>query len=119
MKNQQLIMKIQTGHLFDTHANNYKDWVIGPFVKEKDFSSENFEVKFQRGKKGLIREPKKVLNENVKTLAVAIYGNIRINFGEEDIHMKKEGDYIYWSPDRPHEFEFIEDGLVISIRWNA
>lgn len=110
-------MKIKTGHFFSTHPNDYKDWVVGPFVKEEDFSSENFELKFQKGEKGLIRKPKKVLNKKTKTLAIAVYGYIRMNFGNEDIYMQKEGDYIFWTPDSPHEFEFMEDSLVITLRW--
>ena len=110
-------MNIKTGHFFNTHPNNYKDWVVGSFVKEKEFCSENFELKFQRGKQGLLRKPKKVLEKNVHTLAVAVYGYIRMNFANEDIYLKKEGDYIYWSPDAPHEFEFLKDSLIITLRW--
>ena len=110
-------MKIKSGHFFNTHPNNYKDWVVGSFIKEKEFCAENFELKFQRGERGLLRKPKEVLNKNVNTLAIAVYGYIRMNFAEGDIYMKEEGDYIYWSPDAPHEFEFLEDSLVITLRW--
>ena len=110
---------IKTGHFFNTTPNNYKDWVVGPFVKEEEFCTKNFELKFQRGEQGTIRKPKKVLNQNVHTLAIAVYGYIRMNFAKEDIYLKKEGDYIYWSPDAPHEFEFLEDSLVITLRWKS
>ena len=106
-----------TGHLFSTHKNNYKDWVIGSFVKEEEFNSDNFEFKFQKESKGFTRKTKKVLQQNVKNLAVLVYGKVRMNFGNENTFMDKEGDYIYWSPDAPHEFEFLEDSLVITIRW--
>ena len=29
---------VKTGHFFDTTPNNYKDWVVGPFVKEEERS---------------------------------------------------------------------------------
>jgi hypothetical protein len=113
------LQKIKAGHFFTTHPNNYKDWVVGSFIKEEEFCADNFELKFQRGEQGLLRKPKKALNENVHTLAIAVYGYIRMNFAEGDIFMRQEGDYIYWNPDAPHEFEFLEDSLVITLRWKA
>ena len=110
-------MNIKTGHFFNTTPNRYKDWVVGPFVKEEEFCTKNFELKFQKGEQGTIRKPKKVLKEQVHTLAIAVYGYIRMNFAEGDIYMKEEGDYIYWSPDAPHEFEFLENSLIITLRW--
>ena len=115
--NTPLAPKIQTGHFFSTHENKYKDWIIGSFVEDNKFNSKDFELKFQKEKKGLLRKPKKVLNKNTTTLAIIVYGKIRMNFGKKDFLMEKEGDYIYWSPDAPHEFEFLEDSLVITLRW--
>jgi hypothetical protein len=115
--NTPLVPKIKTGHFFSTHKNQYKDWIIGSFVEDNNFNSKDFELKFQKEKKGLLRKPKKVLNKKDITLAIIVYGKIRMNFGKEDFFMKEEGDYIYWSPDAPHEFEFLENSLVITLRW--
>ena len=111
---------IGTGKLFtDSHPNDYKDWVIGSFVKNKNFNTDKFELKFQRGEKGHLREPKEVLNKDTTTLAILIYGHVRVKFisGDKDYYIKEEGDYIIWSPDEAHEFEFIENTLVITLRW--
>ena len=99
------------------HPDLYKKWVIGSFVKNPDFKSGNFEFKFQDDKKGMCRQPKQVLNPDVTTLAILIDGCVRMNFGDQDKYLRERGDYIWWCPDVPHLFEFLEDSLVITLRW--
>lgn len=109
---------ITTGKIFgETHPNNYRDWVIGSFVNDSKFNNKNFEFKFQQESKGLIREPKPVMNVDTTTLAILIDGHLRMNFGEKDIYLKDRGEYIWWKPDVPHLFEYLEDSLVITLRW--
>ena len=113
-----MVKSIKTGKLFnDQHPNDYRDWVIGSFVHDPKFNNENFEFKFQQERKGLCREPKPVMNADVTTLAILIDGHLRMNFGEEDKYLHERGDYIWWSPDVPHLFEYLEDSLVITLRW--
>lgn len=109
---------IHTGKIFsETHPNNYRDWVIGKFVNDSKFNNANFEFKFQQESKGLLRKPKPVMNTNVTTFAILIDGHLRMNFGQEDKYLKTRGDYIWWNPDVPHLFEYLEDSLVITLRW--
>lgn len=109
---------VKTGHLFDEqHPDLYKKWVIGSFIKNPDFQNDNFEFKFQENKKGVCRQAKNVLNQDVTTLAILIDGHVRMNFGDEDMFLQERGDYIWWSPDVPHLFEFLDDSLVITLRW--
>ena len=111
---------IRPGKLFnDQHPNNYKDWVIGSFVKDSNFNSDDFEFKWQRGEKGHFREPKEVLNPDTTTLAILVHGKVRMKFinTDEEHYIENEGDYVIWSPDEPHEFEFMEATLVITLRW--
>jgi hypothetical protein len=120
-------LKIKTGRFFHTHANEYKDWVIGSFIKDPDFNSEHFEFKFQRGEKGRVRHPKESLDPNTKTLPILIYGGVRISFpgitsahdGYKSVYLREEGDYVLFEPNDPHEFEFLEDTLIITLRWKA
>ena len=111
-------MSVTTGKLFDqAHPDLYKKWVIGGFVQDPKFNSDHFEFKFQEDKKGMIREPKAVINPDTNTLAILIHGELRLNFGGDDIILRDRGDYAWWSPDEPHLFEYIEDSLVITLRW--
>lgn len=109
---------IKTGHLFDkNHPDLYKKWVVGEFVKDPDFNSDNFEFKFQNDKQGMCRPPKDVLDPDTTTLAVLIDGYVRMNFGGQNKYLRERGDYIWWNPDTPHLFEYLEDSLVITLRW--
>ena len=112
-------MSVTTGKLFDqAHPDLYKKWVIGGFVQDPKFSSDHFEFKFQDGKKGMLRNPKPVINSNTTTLAILIDGELRLNFDGDNIFLRERGDYIWWSPDTPHLFEYLDDSLVITLRWD-
>lgn len=109
---------IKTGHLFDEHHPDlYKKWVVGSFVKDPKFHNSNFEFKFQSDRKGMKRDPKDVLDPDATTLAILVDGHVRMNFGRENKYLRERGDYIWWSPDVPHLFEYLEDSLVITLRW--
>ena len=112
-------VQVRTGSLWRGHPNQYKDWVIGSFVKDEDFNSDSFEFKFQKGKKGEYREPKTVEDPDTKTLPILIYGGVRISFenGSRNVYLREEGDYVLFEPNEPHEFEFLEDTLIITLRW--
>lgn len=103
----------------EKHPNKNRDWVVGSFIENQMFRTEHCELKWQRGEKGVFREPKDVLDENTKTLAVLAYGKVRLKFIHADVEhvIENEGDYVIWTPDEPHEFEFLEDSLVITLRW--
>ena len=110
--------KIRTGRLFsEEHPDLYGKWILGHFVKDPDFNTKNFEVKFQNDVKGMKRDPKPVIKPGTITLAVLVDGHVRLNFGDEDMFLKSRGDYIWWSPDTPHLFEYLEDSLVLTVRW--
>jgi len=115
-------MNISSGRLFsDNHPNLNKDWVVGEFVDDTNFNTDKFEFKFQHGKKGHYREPKDVITENTRTIAILIYGKVRLQFTGscDSVYIQREGEYINWTPDQPHEFEFLEDSLVITLRWDT
>ena len=110
---------IQTGKLFsDSHPNKNRDWVIGDFIANPVLQTDKFEFKWQSGEKGQYRQPKPVLRHDVTTMAILAYGHVRMRFTDGvDHHIKQQGDYVLWRPDDPHEFEFLQDTLVITLRW--
>ena len=114
-------LKVKIGRLFYTHPNQYKDWVIGSFVNDPDFNSNHFEFKFQKGEKGHVRPPKYAPDPKTKTLPNLIYGAVKISFdnGCRNIFLRQEGDYVLFQPNEPHEFEFLEDTLIITLRWKS
>lgn len=112
-------LKVRTGRLFHTHPNQYKDWVIGSFVEDPDFNSNDFEFKFQKGEKGFVFPLKDASVPQVKTFPILIYGSVRVSFnnGCRDIFLRNEGDYVLFEPNEPHELEFLEDSLIVTLRW--
>jgi hypothetical protein len=46
-------------------------------------------------------------------------GAVRLKFmkTDEELFLIDEGDYVMWTPDEPHEFEFLKDTLIITLRW--
>lgn len=116
-----MINHVKHGKLFDSkHPNKNRDWVVGNFIEDPLFNTSNCEFKWQRGEKGLFREAKNVLNVNVKTLAVLAYGKVRMKFINTNVEhiIDAEGEYIMWSSDEPHEVEFLEESLILTLRWN-
>lgn len=111
---------ITTGTFFnDNHPNLNRDWVVGDFVKKQHFNTNKFEFKWQRGDKGQFRKPKPVINTDTTSLAVLACGAVRLKFmkTDEELFLIDEGDYVMWTPDEPHEFEFLKDTLIITLRW--
>ena len=49
--------------------------------------------------------------------AILIDGHVRMNFGDQNKYLRERGDYIWWKPDVSHLFEYLEDSLVITLRW--
>ena len=39
--------------------------------------------------------------------------------GSENLFLREEGDYILFEPNEPHEFEFLEDTLIVTLRWRS
>lgn len=93
--------------------------MIGSFVQQPQFNTDQFEFKWQQGLKGTMREPKPVMRSNTNTMAILVHGHVRIKFMDtsQEHHMTHTGDYVQWTPDEPHEFEFLQDTLVITLRW--
>ena len=110
---------VRTGRLFHTHSNLYNDWVIGSFVKDPDFNSNDFEFKFQKGEKGLVLPLKDDSVPQVKTFPILMYGAVKVSFnnGCRHVFLRNEGDYVLFEPNEAHELEFLEDSLIVTLRW--
>ena len=48
-----------------------------------------------------------------------MYGAAKVSFnnGCRAIFLRNEGDYILFEPNEPHELEFLEDSLIVTLRW--
>lgn len=113
---------LRTGRLFDNkHPDRNRGWVIGDYVEDPAFKSDKFQLKYQHQKAGDFREAKEVIDDQAQTLCILIHGECRAKFVETDqeVFLKRPGDYIRWGPDAPHEFEYLTDCLIITARWKS
>ena len=111
---------ICTGRLFDDkHPDQNRGWVIGDYIKDPAFCTDKFQLKYQHQQAGDFREAKEVMNSEAHTLCILIHGECRARFVETDqeVFLRTPGEYIRWGPDVPHEFEYLTDCLIITVRW--
>tara|TARA_B110000467_G_scaffold158259_1_gene174163 strand:- start:129 stop:476 length:348 start_codon:yes stop_codon:yes gene_type:complete len=111
---------LRTGHLFDEkHPDQNRGWVIGDYINDPAFRTDKFQLKYQEAKAGTFREAKEIQDSNTNSMAIMIHGSCRAKFVETDqeVFLKIPGDYIRWGPDAPHEFEYLTDCLIITVRW--
>lgn len=96
-------------------------WFIGAFdgLPEDLRKNEFFEVKWYPHPKGQKSGPKPP--SRALTLSVLISGKFAIRFregGGESVEslLKEPGDYLIWGPGLEHEWEALEDSVVLSVR---
>ncbi len=82
------------------------------------FQNQNFGLKWSKVKKG---EKKGISTGNrlSKTIGILVYGKFSVTFPEshETMILEKEGDYVYLPENTKHTYEFLEDSLMMSVRW--
>jgi hypothetical protein len=113
------------------HTGNFNDmvkttgqWVAGLAKLNPKLApylhNENVGLKWTKARKG---EKKEVYTANTssETLGILIYGRMRVDFlePESSLVLEKEGDFLFLAKDVFHRYEFLEDSLVISLRYPA
>lgn len=109
-------MDIERGN-FNGTASLHRGWVMGHFMEEgSPFKTESFEIKWGRHQAG---EHKEIAahNDTAKSLAILIRGEFVVSFGDKEIVLNKEGDYVFWESGVVHSWRAKKDSLVITIRW--
>ena len=114
-------MNVKKGN-FNTTSEKIGPWVMGlkdlnPGVDES-LQNDAFGLKWNKVKKGAKKQPA-TANKYSKTVAILIYGKFEIKFTDlnESIILNKEGDYAFFPEHSKHTYEFLEDSLMISLRW--
>jgi hypothetical protein len=97
-------------------------WVIGHMIQDNNPRHTSvFELKWGRhtkGEKYLDFVPSK---EGVTCISILIRGMMRLVFERgtetQTVTLQTEGDFVLWQPDVCHNSEFLEDTLVLTIKW--
>ncbi|MBT4119787.1 MAG: signal peptidase I [Candidatus Peribacter sp.] len=98
------------------NAEDFGGWFMGHFLPEDSLmSTSGLEVKWSQLKKGETRDEWAPVIDR-KTVAVLIRGHLIVEFPNEEVELRSEGDYVIWK-DVSHNFRTIEDSVVLTIRW--
>jgi len=112
--------KIKSGNFNDIVKNRKGNpWVIGHFIEEDSLlKSSDIEIKWAFHHKGDSKS-KIVSNIHAKTLCFLIRGRVSLIFPDcnQNVSLKKEGDFRVWDGGVNHTWEVLEDSLIITVRW--
>lgn len=112
--------KIIKGNL-NEEGKSTRGWIFGHFKDpETPFYSNDFEVRWINFKKGESKSKEQLgINEKARTLSILIRGKFFLTFPSlnKEVLLEKEGDYIFWDRQVPHNWTVKEDCLVLVIRW--
>ncbi len=98
-----------------------KGWVVGSFITESLVRhADNCETKWVRHLKGEKKHGGTDLSPSVRTLVILISGKCQLHFpSNESVEtLQSLGDYIVYEG-MEHEFEALEDSLVVVVRWDS
>jgi hypothetical protein len=95
-------------------------WFIGRFIDTDAYrQTHDVEVKWGRHNKGECHPF--AANKTARTMSVLISGTMRLRFRRgEELHvvtLKDPGDFAVWLPCLDHDSEFLEECVVLTVRW--
>ncbi len=97
---------------------SHRGWFIGHFLESADGlrSTSAVEVKWGVYHAGEERSCWG-FSEKATTLCLLLKGSIQLIFPQEEHLLSREGDYVIWSADIPHQWKILEETRVLTVRW--
>jgi hypothetical protein len=97
-------------------------WVVGHMIEENNLRhTDQFELKWGRHLRGEKYPDFVPSKEGVRGISIMIYGRMRLVFKRgtetQTVTLQTEGDFVLWQPDVSHNSEFLDDTLVLTIKW--
>ena len=112
--------KILNGNAF-TLGEEHRGWILGHFMSEgqeqhPELTTDKFEVRFSKHTKGDRREGD--LAPDGFTVTILLHGRFIQRFPDEnrEVIQEKEGDFVYYGPRVKHNWEALEDSVMITFR---
>ncbi len=114
-------MNIEQGVVTEL-AENHNGWFLGSFITDARFNTSDvssFETKWSVREKGSTHTSDKPVDpsDTSSSLVVLIKGFIRQTMNGEVYILDQPGAYLFYSPNQPHSVEFMEDSVLLTIRW--
>ncbi len=98
-----------------------KGWFIGHFIEGDPLrQSDDVELKWAHHRKGETNGTF-AANRTATTISILIHGRFRVTFrtdmDTDDVLLEKQGDYALWPPLMEHDWEALEDCVILTVRW--
>ena len=99
-------------------ARDTRGWILGHFMpgEANPLRTEDVEIKWYNHTEGEVRE-EWAPPTGVSTLNILIRGHFVLRFPEEEVPLRKEGDFVLFGPDVAHSYRSVEKSLVLTVRW--
>jgi len=117
-------------------GRDFRFWFVGPiqeWCERNDIpfdpgrfglrNTEGIEIKWGIYKKGEVR-PSWAPCSDRTAMSILIRGDLVFRFrnpgnhsDQEEVRLKKEGDYVIWREDVEHIWEMMEDSVILTLRW--
>ena len=115
------MQNVSTGNAA-TETSKTNGWFIGHFIKDDPLrQSRDVEVKWGIHPKGQKNQGGFVANKTARTMSILVSGNFRLWFRDHEqtqrVDLDAPGKYVLWMPGVPHDWEAIEDSVVLTVRW--
>ncbi len=109
-------IEIFTGNTKEAGAD-HRGWFVGNFMKPIPLRTESVEIKWSEHKEYNKKETPG--ESGASTLVVLMRGKEIIKFPAtgQEVVLEKEGDFLLFRPNMPHNSEFFPNTLVMVIRW--
>jgi mannose-6-phosphate isomerase-like protein (cupin superfamily) len=94
-----------------------RQWIVGSFMPEGDIrNSGDVEIKWGVHQKGEVR-PEWVTDEQRTTVAILVSGRFMVEFRDEEVELRDQGDYVMWGAGEDHRWRVLEDSVTLTVRW--
>ena len=98
-------------------SSDRRGWLVGHFIEPSSIRhSDDVEVKWALHPRGETRSDW-FTREVRTTLHLLISGRFRVQLPDEDVTLTEQGDYVMWGPGVDHNYEALEDSVVLAVRW--
>lgn len=109
---------IATGNAsIDGTENQGNGWFVGHLQHEFPRKQQAMSVKWSHHANGEHRTSVHEIDERITTLAILVRGKASIHFDDQEVLLEKEGDYVLYTHNLPHQVDFPVDSTIITVRW--
>jgi quercetin dioxygenase-like cupin family protein len=99
-------------------ASGSAGWFVGHFIHPPDDprATKDVEIKWHTHPAG-DSKPSWTKSTAATSLAILISGRFKFSFPDQNVLLRKQGDYVLWTPGVFHIWQAEEESIILTIRW--